>query len=287
MSVNNLVIGIVGAGVVGTATAKSLVKHVKEVRVYDKLVNKSTHSFPKTLESDLVFVCLPTPQAERGLGLDVHAIDEFFGTVAEAKFTAANIVLKSTVPIGTTKRLVQQYGIPNICHSPEFLTARTATEDAKNPRLVVIGSPYGRGKYTTDKTGVVVHPSCDLLAELYNHVHPTVTKCYLTSDESEALKLGMNSFFAVKVAFWNEFKTLTDKLGLDYHEILEGILAEGRVEPLHTQVPGPDGKYGFGGTCLPKDLSELINTMNTHMLDSNVTHGAYHRNKRDRIRGES
>lgn len=256
-------IGIVGAGVVGSATAKAWQGHCDEVRVYDQVNERRKNSLDQVLNCDVVFVCLPTPQIDGGKGIDSSIVADFFDEIPN-KYREVNFVIKSTTPIGFTRQLSEWF--PNVVHSPEFLTERTAVEDAANPRLSVIGMPNWKGK-------TIPHPS----ARLYWNRFPNVT--LMTSDNSEAMKLVMNSWFATKVAFWNEVRTMTDALKLDYNEIRDAIVDEGRVHSLHTQVPGPDSQFGFGGKCLPPNLSELIRTMDALNLQPGVMRAAYDRNE--------
>lgn len=264
-------IGIVGNGVVGSATAKAWTGHCDEVRVYDVLPERCEHSLGEVLACDFIFVCLPTPQRSDGgkYGLDTTALDKFFAGVCipsnVSSWERSNLIIKSTVPIGYTRKIAEK--CPNVVHSPEFLTERTANHDALHPELNVVGVPGGTEE---------VYPP---LARLYRERFPDAQWIVMDSDESEAMKLVMNSWFAVKVAFWNEVWTMTDKIGLDYGEIRDAIVDEGRVNELHTHVPGPDGKFGFGGACLPKDLSELIRTMNVLDLQPGVMRAAYDRNE--------
>lgn len=249
-------IGIVGNGVVGSATGAAFAGHVDEVRYWDRVRVKETHQISDTLDCDIVFVCLPTPQAYDSLGCDLTHIYNFFEYGTPDRFRTANFVLRSTVPIGTTRMLRDKYGLTNLVHSPEFLTARTANEDAANPTRMIIGEP----NFTPDseKTGCA-----DLLQELYtklfkNEEEATYRIHFMSSDESEAVKLFQNAFSAVKVSAFNEFRSLSDRLGMDWERVLEALLAGGWISPMHTQVPGPDGKRGWGGSCLPKDLNNLI-----------------------------
>jgi UDP-glucose 6-dehydrogenase len=94
--------------------------------------------------------------------------------------------------------------------------------------------------------------------ELYEKRFPGTQLLLTTSDESEAAKLGLNTWFAVKVSWFNELKSFCDAQGCDFETVRRVILADGRTTTHHTQVPGPDGKRGFGGTCLPKDLAQFI-----------------------------
>lgn len=271
-------IGIVGGGVVGRATARAFIEHAEEVRVYDVVKERRTHPFFRVIECDLIFVCLPTPSDETG-SLNTSAVEKFFQQRhTEAKYNVrertANFVLRSTVPIGTTRMLVEKYGLPNLVHSPEFLTARCSIVDAQLPARNIVGQSYGS---TPTQCG-------HLLTSVYKQRFPGVPCYYMTSDESEAVKLFQNSFFAVKVAFWNEMWTVANKLGLDWDRVMEAILADGRVDPSHTKVPGPDGKFGYGGACLTKDISGLISQMEDWNLTKSVCDSALFRNEFDRER---
>lgn len=271
-------IGIIGGGIVGYATSVAFKDH--EVYVYDILPERSSEPQPiitKALSADLVFVCLPTPQLENCLECDTSILDDFFYSVSkEGTYREANLVLRSTVPVGYTRLTRQNFGLTNLVHSPEFLTARTAVEDACNPKRMVIGCP---------EQPWLDYEGCGRkLGDMYRERWPSLFVKYMTSDESEALKLFQNSFSAVKVAWFNEARAFADKLGLDWQRVLEALLAGGWINPAHTQVPGPDGKRGFGGTCLPKDIASLISQIEDEKLDASVCRAAWKRNLEDRKR---
>jgi len=254
-------IGIVGGGTVGHATARAFLEHVDEVRVYDRVKERATATFAATLcDSDLIFVCLPETN-----------LDAFFDDT-QVKRQPFNFVLKSTVPIGTTRRLQQQYNLPNLCHSPEFLTARCAVTDAQLPARNIIGVPQS----------VNYKGAPFILNDLYERRFPGVPILTCTSDESEAIKLAVNSFFAVKISYFNELRSLCDKLGMDWDRVLWGVLSDGRISHSHTKVPGPDGKRGFGGACLPKDIKMLIDCMFEAGLEEYMLTAARNRNILDR-----
>lgn len=271
-----LMVGVIGGGVVGTATARSWIEHVKEVRVFDIVKEKTTHTLQDTLQCNVVFICLPTPQKVGELGLDVSAVTSFFSQEEVRPYLEKRLyVLRSTVPVGTTLRLKKSFTAVgtslDIVHSPEFLTARCAQVDAQIPSRNVIGIPF-------------TSFNAPILNSMYRLRFPGTPVHVLSSAESEAVKLFQNAFFAVKVAFWNEVQELCEAQSLSYKNILEAILADGRIAPSHTSVPGPDGKFGFGGTCLPKDLSEVITMGIQQNRLGEVSKGAYTRNKVDRER---
>lgn len=235
-------IGVIGGGTVGRAVARTWLEHCDDVLVWDQVKERrTTDDLDSVFHSDIVFFCLP------------EASLETFTDAVPRIYRQANIVLRSTVPIGTTRRLREKYGLTNLVHSPEFLTARCANTDAQVPARNIIGSPGLRGEY-----GRMTNACEMILKNLYEARFPGIPCLRMTSDESEAVKLFTNAFFAAKVSLFNEFRSLCDKLGMDWESVLAGILGDGRIAHSHTKVPGPDGKRGFGGACLPKDLRQLI-----------------------------
>ena len=275
-------VGIVGNGVVGHATARCFIEHVEEVRVYDVVKEKATHTLQDALECDLIFICLPTPAKEDG-SCDVSAIEKFFLEQVDVRLPDnRNYILRSTVPIGTTKRLAQLYNLINLVHSPEFLTARCAVTDAQLPARNIIGDTKAR------RDGEVMSEAAVLLRDLYQQRFPGVPIHLMTSSESEAVKLFQNSFFAVKVAFFNECQQYAEMMGLNWERVLAAILADGRIAHSHTKVPGPDGKYGFGpdtpNACLPKDIANFATCLANTGLVPTVAMAAIARNGEDRKR---
>lgn len=247
-------IGVIGGGIVGRATARAWQEHCREVRLYDRIRVHGTHDLITILESDLIFVCVPE-----------DVVDDVFSDHAlPIRFRSANFVLKSTVPVGTTRRLAKQHGLTNLVHSPEFLTERCAIWDAQNPASVIIGSPKGAATLSDD------NKCYDMYFDACQERFPGINIFNLSSDESELVKLAVNAFAATKVAFFNEMWSLSDALGLNWERVVEGILSDGRIGNAWTMVPGPDGKLGFGGRCLPKDLRTTINCFNEARLDCSV-----------------
>ena len=275
-------LGIIGGGTVGRATARAFIEHVDEVRVYDVVKERATHSLDDVLACDLVMVCLPTPQRPDSLECDAGVVEDFLGGVAGPQCRTANLVIRSTVPVGFTRTMRHRYNLPNLAHSPEFLTARVAVTDAQLPARNIIGVPdggKGKGPLFSGDNG-----AAQRLNVLYHQRFPGVPCVLCTSDESEAAKLFQNAFFATKIAFWNECRALSDALGLNWDVVLQAVLLDGRISHSHTSVPGPDGKYGFGGACLPKDLANLIACIEAAGLTPHVTDAAYDRNAEDRKR---
>lgn len=259
-------LGVIGGGIVGHATARAFIEHA-EIRVYDVVPEKRTHSLPDTLDSDLIFVSLPTPQRQNAHGCDTSFVDKFFKEHAGYNL---NFVLRSTVPVGTTQRLRDEYGLMNLVHSPEFLTARCAVTDAHIPARNIVGGPPCLCR--------------DKLENLYRMRFPGVPVLVMQSGESECVKLALNSHFAQKVAFFNNVKQLADAKCLNWDNILAGMLSDGRIAHAHTKVPGGDSRPGFGGACLRKDLANFISCLEGAGLPSDMLLATKEYN--DRLRGE-
>ena len=268
-------LGVVGGGVVGRATARCFIEHVDDVRVYDTVRERCTHSVDDVLACDLVKLCLPTPQHKDSLECDVSKIEDFLSGVAGSMLHATNLVIRSTVPVGFTRKMSDKYNLPNLCHSPEFLTARCSITDAQLPARNIVGTASDRCGFS---------PCWKLLSDLYCRRFPGVACILASSDESELIKLATNGFFATKIAYFNEVRGLSDALELNWDVVLAGILSDGRISHSHTQVPGPDGKRGFGGACLPKDLANLVTCLRDAEQIPHVTSQAYARNLKDRTR---
>lgn len=270
-------VGVIGNGVVGNATARSYVEWT-DVKVYDVVPEKSTHRIEEVLTQDVVFVCLPTPQIPGKGKCDTSALDLFFERTDQyvrAGGKVGLLVIRSTVPIGYTRKVQDKYPLLDVIHSPEFLTARCSLVDACLPSRNIIGIPERHEKESEPEA---------TLRSLYSQRFPSVTIYEGRSDQTEAVKLFTNSFFAAKVALWNEMFQVWTKThdSASWEFVHKVIMADGRIHPSHTQVPGPDGKLGFGGACLPKDLTNLIDCAETEGVSVPILRAVQARNQLDR-----
>lgn len=245
-------IGIIGKGFVGSAMYENF-KNKFEVKSYDLNPTRSdVASIAELVDwADMFFVCVPTPMRNDGsceTGT-VEAIAEIVSTITKDKI----IVIKSTVPPGTTRRLSQEYGL-KMAFNPEFLTEARAIQDFKYQPLIVVGAD-------DEETSAAVWKV------YYHYISQTGYMPLMKSvktDEAEMFKYLANSFLATKVIFANEVKRLCDAIGTDYSKVAEIAKADSRLGATHWQVPGPDGKLGFGGNCFPKDTSALIAFADSH-----------------------
>ena len=244
-------IGIIGMGFIGKAIFNAFNLYTN-VKGYDIDTKKSTHVFSKVIDSDIVFLCLPSPMCENG-DCDLSYINNTLKLISEKNKRKDNIfVIKSTVTTGATTKFEKKYKL-NLVHNPEFLSARTANIDFITATRTIIG---GNNK-----------ANCDILQRLYEDRFPGINCLILSPEESETIKYFLNCFFATKITFFNEMRLLVNGLGLDWDNIIDGILSDGRIAMMHTDVPGHDGKFGFGGACFPKDINALIKIFEDNNID--------------------
>ncbi len=240
-------IGIVGKGFVGGAMYENF-KDVFRVLVWDVDVNKrlNVESFDDFVNrSDIIFVCVPTPMKEDG-ACDTHIVASVIDDIAQID-RRKYVVIKSTVPPGTTERLATEFNM-TIGFNPEFLTEANAYNDFRHQPLIIIGA---------DDVGIAT-----VISQLYYEFNAKVDNVahviQRTTKEAEVFKYLANCFLATKVTFANEFRSLCDKIDVDYGKIAELAVLDKRLGPTHWRVPGPDGKLGFGGSCFPKDTSAML-----------------------------
>lgn len=233
------VVGLIGTGFVGGSLKKSFEINGQKVISYDKF--KKEGSFSDILKSDILFLCLPTPYI-KDMGFCKDAIYENLDKLRLNKFEGI-VVIKSTVEPGFVKNLSLKYDF-EICHNPEFLTARTAFEDFHSQSHIVLGKSRD-SKYF------------EMLCNLFSTLYPNAEISICNSDESESMKLFCNNFYAMKVMIFNEFYNLCSNKGISFENTVSLMLKNGWINPMHTKVPGPDGKLGYGGACFPKDTNAL------------------------------
>ena len=226
-------IGIIGGGFVGSATAWAF-RPTHEVKVYDKDPKASMHTLKEAVDSDFVFICVPTPPKEDWT-IDLSIIESVFKNIKlYQRYPPQQFLIKSTVLPGTCRKMSKKYGL-RVSSNPEFLTERRAKWDFINAAQILIGSddPEDASKIQ------------ELYEQRFNSMKYTITDTVT----SELIKYTLNCFFATKVSFMNEVKMLSNKIGADWDKLVEGFTSDSRVGDSHVDVPGPDGKLGFGGKC--------------------------------------
>ncbi|GAA2274519.1 hypothetical protein GCM10010145_51890 [Streptomyces ruber] len=263
---------IVGSGVVGTATGKGFLHAGHEVTFIDiahrrlEYLRSQGLDARDTLDLDnepdsFVFLTLPTPNV--GHRYDLSAFEDGTTTVGKALGTASGthvVVVRSTVPPGTTEGLVQPLLEKHsgrtlgedfhLASNPEFLRAASAVEDFKHPWMTVIAS---RSTRTVERLSELLAP---FGGELRTFDDPAA---------AEMVKCAHNIFNATKISFWNEMWLVSQALGLDLDPIAQTVArsAEGSYNPSY----GIRGGAPYGGVCLPKDTQGFLGLADSISLE--------------------
>ena len=234
-------IGIVGQGFVGTAVNEGLKQHF-QIETFDIAKDSTCKSIDElAIKSDVIFVCLPTPMKENGkcyLGILEEVLSDL-DYINRCK----TIVVKSTIPPGSTEKFNKIYKNINIVFNPEFLTEANSVEDFKNQNRIIIGGP---------------RPATTQVKRIFDKAFPKVPIIKTGSTTAEMVKYFLNSFLATKVSFANEMYQICEGLNIDYDKVTEYAKYDERLGKSHLNVPGPDGDFGYGGHCFPKDVRALI-----------------------------
>ena len=266
-------IGIIGRGFVGSAVEFGFSPNTgcdAEVRVYDKDPSKSLHSLEETVnESNIIFLSVPTPSNKDG-SMNLDIVRQALQDVSDVNSVSDNIVLlRSTVIPGTTRKLDSEFKNVNLIFNPEFLTERSAKFDFINqPRFILGCGDEVMDRYRSEQVA-------DLFRDRFGESIPVVETNYETA---ELIKYMNNCFFATKVSFLNEMYQIAEKSGVDWETAVDGFVRDGRIGHSHMNVPGHDGKLGFGGSCFPKDIQAIINYGESLDLNMNTLKGVWNTN---------
>ena len=255
-------VGIIGNGFVGEAISFAF-SSIANMFIFDTDPSRCLNDIESVHNCDFVFVCVPTPMFEDG-SQDLSYVESAF---KKAKGGPVYI-LKSTVLPGTTDGLSKKYPNLKIIFSPEFLTERTAKLDMLTQSRIILGGEL----LLTEKA-----------KNLFNERFKIKNIIQTDSKTAELTKYMNNTFFATKVSIMNEFKLLCDKIGANWEDALRGFVSDGRIGDSHLNVPGHDGKLGYGGTCFPKDVNALLSFSKRHDIELNTIAGGWATNLKVRL----
>ena len=267
-------IGVIGNGFVGGAVKFGFSPNVgcdAEVKVYDKNPEKSTHTLEETVnESDFIFLSVPTPANKDG-SINLDILDDVLNDIDKihTREKTNAILIRSTVIPGTTWSLQTKYPQLNLLFNPEFLTERSANFDFINQSRFIIGNNGKMGSLMQSESFV------KLIKDRFGDCVAVMETSYETA---ELIKYMSNCFFATKVSFMNEMYQIAEKIDANWDDAVSGFVSDGRIGHSHLGVPGHDGKFGFGGSCFPKDIQAMIDFAETFDLNPTVLKGVWKKN---------
>lgn len=221
-----MIIGLIGVGAVGG----TLKKYFEQQGLHELRLCDPAKGYDDSFDGiDACFVSIPVVFDK--WGQNIHPLRD---AVESAKRFTDKVFIRSTVLPGTNDLL-------GCISMPEFLTERRAFEDMCE--LQILCGQLG--------------------SEIVPKIFPEKKIIFMSNKEAELAKFTHNCFGAVKVTYFNIMAELAKKIGADFAKVKEGASITGFIEKHHTQVPGPDGKHGYGGKCFPENMGAMLGFLNS------------------------
>lgn len=239
-------IAIIGHGYVGNAVFNFFKDNVYDIVVVDPKYTDYIEMQEKACEADFAVICVPTPEAEDH-SVDLSYVEEVLGWLE-----APLILIKSTIPPGTTDMLKAKYG-KRIVFSPEYIgEGKYEVQDYRHDWP----HPTDMKRHSFQIFGGDKQDTVEVAEYFQRVVGPEPMMALTDAKTAELCKYMENAWGATKVTFCNEFFDIAKAFGVEYQELRELWLLDGRVERMHTAVF--QGKRGFGGKCWPKDVNGIV-----------------------------
>ena len=238
-------LGIIGNGFVGSAVEYGFSVDTEQF-IVDPKFNDNTLQDLVNRNAEITFVCVPTPQQDTHMDVDTSIARTVLQELNELEYKGV-VVVKSTITPHHLKQFKTLYSNLRLVYNPEFLTEANSKQEFINPHMQILGGEL---------------QDCIEVEQAYiNHSKVKIVPTFKTDLTSASLiKYTINSWLATKVSFFNELFHLHQSSNAEttWEQFTDMLKRDPRVGDSHMQVPGPDGQFGFGGLCLPKDTKALL-----------------------------